>query len=109
MRPTNKKGWSEGPKYRRIADRYFRVFVRVALSTSASRVRLIFGLPGDLSVRAVLKRVGYRPTRHKEAPWRKRQQGRAVVNAYKPGMETTWPLVDLHNEPGDLHIRPRTH
>lgn len=24
-------------------------------------------------------------------------------------METTWPRVDLHNEPGDLHIRPRTH
>lgn len=75
MRPTNKKGSSGGPKYRRIADRYFRVFVRGALSTSASRVRLIFGLPGDLSVRAVLKRVGYRPTRHKEAPGRKRQAG----------------------------------
>ena len=71
MRPKNEKECQKA-EIRRIVDRYFRVFVRAALSTSAS----FFGCFSTCSISGAwgLKHVEYRPVTQRGND-RKRQGG----------------------------------
>lgn len=81
---------------RRIVGRYFQIFVR-------ERVIPERHLVSTLSRRHLVFTLSRRPASTR----------RIDIDRYSRPCstqpETTWPRVDLHNEPGDLHIRPRTH